>query len=218
MMNASKRRILPTIKTFALLGLLLAALVLSGCCSGKKELEEQVLQLDSQIADLQGQVAGKEATIAECNQIADELRARIREVEAERDVAIEKLEEVVIIRIPERVMFANSQDLILDTMVPTLEAIAATIRQHPTWEVYVEGYTDSKKIMEEWQEKWPSNWELGAWRAAAVTRYLTNQLDLPADRFAVVSYGPFRPFGDNETDAGRAENRVVQIVLHKPER
>jgi chemotaxis protein MotB len=82
----------------------------------------------------------------------------------------------------------------------------------------VEGYTDSKKITEDWHDKWPSNWELAAYRAASVVRYMTNYLDLPAERCAVVSYGPFRPFADNETDEGRAENRVVQVVLHKPQR
>lgn len=216
-MYASKRGVLSLVRNCALLGLLLAAFVLGGCGSCK-EFEEQILQMDSQIADLQQQVAQKEATVAECNTIADELRANLREAETENAVLVEKLEEVVMIRIPESILFASSSDMVLETMVPTLEAIATSIREHRDWDVYVEGYTDSQKIYEDWHDKWPSNWELGAFRAAAVTRYMTNQLDLPAARFAVVSYGPFRPFGDNETEEGRAENRVVQFVLHKPNR
>jgi chemotaxis protein MotB len=216
-MVASKRPILPVVRKCAFLGLFLIAVLIAGCCPGKKQLEEQVMQLDSQIADLQGQVAKKEATIAECNQIADELRRKLKEVEADRDVCLEKLEEVVIVRIPDKIMVHSGTAMVLDSMVPTLKAIASSIGQHPTWDVYVEGYTDNKKIKEEWLEKWPSNWELGAYRAAAVTRYLTNDLSLEAERFAVVSYGPFRPLADNSTPEGREMNRVVQIVLHKPE-
>lgn len=67
-------------------------------------------------------------------------------------------------------------------------------------------------------ERWPTNWELGAYRATAVVRYLTNELKLEAARFAAVSYGPFRPLDTNATPEGRARNRFVQIVLHKPQR
>ena len=38
-----------------------------------------------------------------------------------------------------------------------------------------------------------------------------------AERFAAVSYGPFRPVADNETAEGRAQNRRVRFILHKPE-
>lgn len=122
------------------------------------------------------------------------------------------------ITIQDELSFASSQVIVLDTMVPTLEAIASSIRNHPDWDVYVEGYTDDRKIAEEWQDTYPTNWELGAFRASAVVRYMTNQLGLPAERFAAVSYGPFRPMASNETAEGRAENRRVRVVMHKPER
>jgi chemotaxis protein MotB len=81
----------------------------------------------------------------------------------------------------------------------------------------VEGYTDDRKIKEEYQEQYPSNWELGAFRSCAVVRYMTNQLDIPAERCAAVSYGPFRPVADNDSPEGRAQNRRVRFTLHKTE-
>ena len=47
---------------------------------------------------------------------------------------------------------------------------------------------------------------------------MTNQLNLPAERFAAVSYGPFRPVASNDTPEGRSANRMVRVVLHKPQR
>ena len=215
-MFTSKRAFLTVARNCVLLGLLLAGFVLSGCGSCK-QYEEQILQLDSQIADLQRQVAEKESSIAECNEIADELRANLKKANADNEILVEKMEETVFINIPDALMFVPSGDIVREEMVPTLKAIASTIQQHSSWDVYVEGYTDTKKIMEDYHFKWPSNWELGAARSCAVVRYLTNQLDLPAERFAAVSYGPFRPFASNDTDEGRAENRRVRIVLHKPQ-
>lgn len=215
-MITSKRGVLMIARKTAWLGLLLAVFLLAGCSC--KKYEQQIAQMEEQIGDLQTQVADKDATIAEANQIADGLRADLKKCQADNAVLVEQINEVVMIRIPDKLMFASSSVLVLDTMVPTLEAIASQIRQHPTWDAYVEGYTDNKKILEDWQEKWPSNWELGASRSCAVVRYLTNQLDLPAERFAAVSYGPFHPVAPNDTPEGRDQNRFVQVVLHKPTR
>ena len=203
-------------RNLVLLAVLATLVALAGCSC--KEYEEQIMALDAQVADLQQQLGEREATLAECNDLTDELRSNIRDAEMENAVLVEKANEVVIITMDETVQFASSQAIVLDTMVPALEAIASTLNNYPDWEIYVEGHTDSKKILEEFQERWPSNWELGAFRSAAVTRYLTNELGLGTDRFAVVSYGPFRPIADNETAEGRNENRRVRLVLHKPEK
>jgi chemotaxis protein MotB len=46
---------------------------------------------------------------------------------------------------------------------------------------------------------------------------MTNNLDLAADRFAAVSYGPYRAVAGNDTPEGRAQNRRVRFTLHKSE-
>ena len=179
--------------------------------------EEQILQLDTQIAELQKEIANDEAIIAERQEIAEELRANLKDCTAENAVLIEESEEVVMITIPDQLTFAASQVMVLETMVPTLQVVAQSIQKHPDWDVYVEGYTDSRKIMEEYWEYYPSNWELGAHRSAAVVRYLTNELGLPAERFAAVSFGPYHPVADNGTEEGRRANRMVRIMMYRPE-
>jgi chemotaxis protein MotB len=205
-----------TVRAGGLLVLMAALAVLAGCSC--KEYEEQIMQLDAQIAELQEQISDEEALVAERDEIVEDLRGNLQDCKADNAALVEVIEEVVMITIPDQLGFASSQVIVLDTMVPTLEALARTLRDHPDWDVYVEGYTDDRGIAEEWQEQYPSNWELGAFRSAAVVRYLTNNLDLAAARFAAVSYGPFRPVGDNETPEGRAENRMVRVVMHKPDR
>ena len=199
-----------------LIGVLVAVFALAGCSC--KEYEEQILQLDSQIADLQQQISDRESVISEREQIAEELRANLADCKSEKAVLIEESEEVIMITIPDQLTFAASQVIVLDTMVPTLEAIASSLRNHPDWDVYVEGYTDSRKVLEDFQDQYPSNWELGAFRSSAVVRYMTNQLSLSAERFAAVSYGPYRPVADNDTEEGRSQNRMVRVVIHKPTR
>ena len=175
------------------------------------------MQLDAQIAELQKQIADDESLIAERDEVVEDLRGNLQDCKADNAALVEVIEEVVMITIPDQLAFASSQVIVLDTMVPTLEALARTIRDYPDWNVYVEGYTDDRKILEEWHDTFPSNWELGAHRSAAVVRYMTNDLGLSAERFACVSYGPFRPVADNGTEEGRSQNRMVRIVLSKPD-
>ena len=205
------------LKRIALLTVLVLAIATWGCapCNDYKEL---LAARDVSIVELQAQIAEREAAIAEGQQLAGELREQISQVEAEKAVLVEQLGEIVTVTIPDEVMFASGQTMILETMVPILEALSDAIVEYPEWDIHVEGYTDDQKIWEDFHEVWPTNWELGAARAAAVTRYMTNWLDMDATRFAVVSYGPFHPVGDNETVEGREQNRFVRIVLHKPER
>ncbi|PJA75742.1 hypothetical protein CO151_06105 [bacterium CG_4_9_14_3_um_filter_65_15] len=207
---------LALVRNLTLLAVLVLALGLGGCSSCKDQLL-QIDQLNAQVAALQQDVSDREAVISEREQIAAELTGSLKDCQTENAVLVEQSEEVVMITIPDQLGFASGQVMVLDTMVPTLQAIASAVRNHPDWDVYVEGYTDNKKISEEYQEYWPTNWELGAFRAAAVVRYMTNDLELPAERFAAVSYGPFRPVAGNDTPEGRKQNRMVRVVMHRPE-
>jgi len=203
------------LRNLILFGLLAVTVALAGCSC--KEYEEQIMALDAQIADLQSQIGEREATLAECNDLTSELRDDLQEIKMEKAVLVEQMNEQVVITLDDRLTFGFSQYIILDTMVPALEVIANKVREYPDWMVHVEGHTDDKKILEEYQQYYPSNWEFGAFRSGAVVRYLTNQLGLDPERFAVVSYGPFRPVASNDTEEGRSQNRRVRLVLYKPE-
>ena len=214
-MYRGKITFLTLVKLGAMVGLVVALVALSGCSCKKQE--EQIAQLDSQIADLQQQLSEKDATNAECEEIASELRVNLQAQKAENAVLVEQMNEVVYISVRDEILFGSSQTMVLDTMESTLEVIANTVSQHPDWDIMVAGHTDNRKIMEEFQVQWPSNWELGAFRSAAVVRYMTHKFNLPADRFAVMSYGPFHPVVSNDSDEGRAQNRRVTFILHTPE-
>ncbi len=211
-------RVFPRAARVAAALLLLVPLLLTAGCSTCGKQKARIAELDAQLAGLQAQISAQERTLAECEQLKNDLQANLQRCEADKAVLVERVNEVVMVRIPDMLLFASGSDRVRSEMHATLKAIADAIGERPGWDVFVEGYTDDKKIKEEYQERWPTNWELGAYRATAVVRYLTNELKLEAARFAAVSYGPFRPLDTNATPEGRARNRFVQIVLHKPQR
>ncbi|TQV84195.1 flagellar motor protein MotD [Exilibacterium tricleocarpae] len=75
--------------------------------------------------------------------------------------------------------------------------------------VQVEGFTDSIPIS---NQRYASNWELSAARAAAVVKLLAGGGVAP-QRLSAVGYGQFQPIADNATAQGRAENRRVVLMI-----
>ncbi|WP_416051106.1 OmpA family protein [Cupriavidus basilensis] len=80
------------------------------------------------------------------------------------------------------------------------------IKAHPYKRVLVAGHTDTAGNPR-------SNLKLSEARAASVRDWLADAAGLPPTRFAIQGYGDTRPKAANDTEAGRAANRRVEITL-----
>lgn len=75
--------------------------------------------------------------------------------------------------------------------------------------VRVEGHTDDVPIH---TDRYRSNWELSTTRATNVVAFLAGAGVAPG-RLSASGYGEFRPRAPNDSDANRARNRRVDIVI-----
>lgn len=93
-------------------------------------------------------------------------------------------------------------------LTPSAQAIlddaAAYISAHPTIRYEINGHTDSRGSDN-------YNEGLSARRATSVLDYLESQ-SVPRSRLDVNAYGESQPIASNDTDAGRAENRRVELA------
>lgn len=88
--------------------------------------------------------------------------------------------------------------------LPLLDRLAALLQANPGWTVTLEGHTDN--VGGE-----AFNQTLSEKRAAAVKDYLAAH-GVPAERMASEGFGVTRPVASNESEAGRAQNRRVEIA------
>jgi chemotaxis protein MotB len=86
--------------------------------------------------------------------------------------------------------------------------IAASLKGLPN-PIRVEGHTDSTPIS---TSQFPSNFALSGVRAAAVVVAMQSA-GIPSSRLQVGGFGDTRPIADNDTEAGRSENRRVEILI-----
>jgi len=110
-------------------------------------------------------------------------------------------------------LFESGDALPVIEAEPLLQQVAGLLvgRDNP---VHVEGFTDNRPIS---TERFPSNWELSAARAAAVVRTLQLQGVRP-ERMAAVGYGEYQPAYSNRTEEGRQRNRRLVVVIARDER
>lgn len=87
----------------------------------------------------------------------------------------------------------------------TLEKVAAFLAEYENRSVLVEGFTDSLGSAE-------YNQDLSERRAESVVREL-QRLGINASRLSAKGYGEEYPVASNATDAGRQQNRRVELII-----
>lgn len=87
----------------------------------------------------------------------------------------------------------------------TLTSVAAMLARHPQWTLSIEGHTDNIGTAD-------ANQRLSQQRASAVQTSLSTAHGIPATRLQSVGFGAARPRATNDTMAGRARNRRVELV------
>ena len=87
------------------------------------------------------------------------------------------------------------------------------LNRYPDRDVLVEGHTDNIPIGRELSARFPTNWEFSTARATAVVRYLQELGGVDPRRLSAVGYSQYRPIETNSTEAERAKNRRIEIIL-----
>ena len=74
----------------------------------------------------------------------------------------------------------------------------------------VSGHTDNIPIA--FSERFDLNWDLSAARAAAVADFFFANNGIDSQRVSVFGYADTKPVSDNDSVAGRAQNRWIEIL------
>lgn len=102
--------------------------------------------------------------------------------------------------------FDTDKATLLPSSTPQLAEIAKYLKANPAVQVFVVGHTDM-------QGGFDHNVTLAEARAKAIAAALTQSYGIPAARMTAKGVGPLAPAASNQSEAGRAKNRRVQLVL-----
>ena len=106
------------------------------------------------------------------------------------------------------VLFAQGEATLQNEAREVLGAVAGLLKDAPQ-RIEVEGHTDNLPIT---NERFASNWELSAVRAASVVR-LFIESGVQDVRLSAIGHGATRPVAPNDTPANQARNRRVAVMI-----
>lgn len=177
------------------------AVGLSGCAinfyKGKAEQARQIEKLTSQVEELERAKMMLEERLAK--EIGD------------KQVLLELANRGLVIAMANDILFDSGKAKLKKNSHSVLKKIASVINEAvPDRDIGVEGHTDNVPIK---YSGWKSNWELSSARATSVLHYLIEECGIRPERLSAIGYGEYRPIDTNETKAGRAKNRRVEIII-----
>jgi chemotaxis protein MotB len=128
---------------------------------------------------------------------------------AEHTVSIAMGRDGLVISLREAGFFSSGSATPHPGTLPVLRQIAGALGK-TAYDVRIEGHTDNVPIH---NEEFDSNWELSSARATRIARVFVNTREILPERISAAGYAEYHPIADNGVEAGRAENRRVDLVV-----
>jgi chemotaxis protein MotB len=190
--------------------------------TGKADQEILFGGLEGQLAQLaQAASAAAEASEAQAEskaeqdkkaQIAeDELKVALRQEIGQGLVDVEREDDKVIITVGSGGAFASGSADLTTQAIEIMNRIAE-VNAEGTSDIKVSGHTDDVPLV--FGSNYRDNWDLAAARSASVVQAFALNGTISEDRLEAISYGESRPVESNDSAAGRAKNRRIEIEIN----
>src|SRR4029077_3573694 len=193
----------------------------SGCVATqdwvKTYVPEQLFPVNKRISDTEAnvtQLGGQVQTMSK--QIAD-LDSRLNQTTAKADQALDnlqrlKLDRKLVLDLKQGASFSSNSTVLTDQSKKEIDSFLSDLSGDAGGMsglmFVVAGYTDNTGSAK-------YNYELALLRAVNAASYLTTDKKIEPGRTVVMSYGENSPVAENTTDAGRAKNRRVEILVYR---
>jgi outer membrane protein OmpA-like peptidoglycan-associated protein len=136
----------------------------------------------------------------------DKQEAELRQKLAGTGVSVTRQGDNIVLNMPGNITFkTGSADLNAD-FYKVLDGVGIVVDEYEKTLIVVEGHTDSVGSDE-------MNQALSERRAATVGQYIASRQNVNDQRVLTAGFGESRPIASNDTDAGRAQNRRVEVRL-----
>jgi chemotaxis protein MotB len=178
---------------------------LANLVKDRARLKESADQLRMALDELSKRKAEAEKRLAEFRNLLSKFKGMIDAGQLQVKIVDGRM----VLALPTDVLFSSgSADLSTEgkAAIQQIAGILATIEDR---KFQVEGHTDNVPIK---TARFPSNWELASARSTVVVKTMVEG-GMHGETLSAASFGEFRPVAANDSDANKAKNRRIEIVL-----
>ena len=179
--------------------------------------EANVTQVGGRVTNVEGRVANVDARVdTMAKQIAN-LESRLNQTNAKADQALESLQRLkperkMVLNFSEGAHFASNCIQFSSQAKKDIDSFLSDVKgssdDSGSLLFVVAGHSDSTGSES-------ANYDLSKRRAENIAAYLMTERKIDPSRIITVGYGEGAPVADNKTEAGRAKNRRVEIMVYR---
>jgi len=198
-----------------------------GMQSSNTTMARRLEELGQNVSQLQAQGQQQATALTEAQQREAELRRRQQLAEARLStyrnmvaqfqsmisagqLRVRTVRGRMVIEMPAGILFDSGRAELRAEGQQVLRQVAAVLAQIRERDFLVAGHTDNVQLGR--GGRFSDNWDLSAARALNVVRFLATN-NVAAVHLGGAGYGEYQPALPNDTDANRAQNRRVEIIL-----
>ena len=190
------------------------------------ELTQRLRALGENVEELEGERSTLAENLADTRRALEELRERERQAQARVATfrsLIERFRSMIesgrlrvrivrnrmVVELPTGILFDSARSELKEEGLATLNEVTAVLQEIDNREFQIAGHTDNLPIH---NRRFSDNWELSTARAVTVALHMISQ-GVPANRISAAGHADTQPVASNDDEAGRAQNRRIEIVL-----
>ena len=140
----------------------------------------------------------------------EEIKSRLTTEISQGRVNVERVDDEIKITLADQGSFVSGSADLRSGFYPVLESVGAALKDR-TGLITVAGHTDSIPVA--FSQRFQSNWDLSVSRSASAVDYLVGDGFIDAGKVTVTGYADTIPIASNDSAAGRAQNRRIEIKV-----
>jgi len=118
---------------------------------------------------------------------------------------------IIYVTMDNDMLFESGSWIVSEGGTRAVEALGKGLALNPNVSILIEGHTDNQPYRGEGSIK--DNWDLSIKRAAAIVEILRGNPDINPGNLTAAGRGEHAPIASNDTKAGRAINRRIEIII-----
>jgi len=194
--------------------------------SENQRLAQRLTELGEDVNKLMGEKSSLKNDLDEAKRVAEELKRKQEQQQARLAIfrnMLAKFKEMIdsgklkvkivrgrmVVELSSNILFPSGSNKLTDEGKTALGQVAAVLATIPDRDFQVAGHTDNVPIK---NDRFRSNWELSTARAVTVVDFL-QQAGVTPVHLSAAGYAEYQPAADNGSEAGKMQNRRIEIIL-----
>ncbi|CAL68475.1 OmpA family protein [Christiangramia forsetii] len=172
-----------------------------------EKLEKDLALRSQRINDLENVIAAKDAKM---NALKNAVSNALTNFEG-KGLSVEQRDGKVYVSMENKLLFDSGSWAVNSEGRKAVQQLGTVLGQNPDIAVLIEGHTDNVPYGGSGQLK--DNWDLSTKRATAIVQILRENSNIDPQSLTAAGRGEYAPVGSNDTEAGKAKNRRIEVIL-----